>query len=184
MEVTFDLTIDDHWHYRKHRMRHDLWYFPVRFFAIFMFGFFMGLFFNHDWALSTFMSCVVTPLYFTHAVLTTKTEVRKRLDRYPYLLKQQKVIVAVQGISWEGDFDRTQISWLHFVAIEDNGKYILLRFRGWYALIVPKRVFDNPSEAQAFFLAALSFWQSAKTGEEELGSLGDNVWPPPPQIGV
>ncbi len=179
MEVQYTLTQEDFWSYRKYRMAHDYFYFPTRFLCFYLLAFALGYVFHHDLALMAAASFIVAFFWFIQDILTTKSQIRKLIARYPYWVMPQGVTLEAQGIDWSTDAGNAKIPWHQFKAIEDNGVYLLFRMRRWRAIIVPKSAFRNSREAQAFWEIAHSYRQNAGSGSDTLPK--EETWPPPPR---
>lgn len=78
---------------------------------------------------------------------------------------------------------RYTFSWKKVISVRQTMDYLLFFSLG-SCFAIPKRAFEEPDEAQAYFETARYYKQMAKHGQPPAESKEDEVWPPPPRIGA
>ena len=197
MEVTYELTPDDLWHYNQYYLRHKapfqslLLTSPVTkigfaFLSLIMLadtGIFIGSLFQHhriDWGM--LFGPVALAFVIPRLLPPTKKRLTKITSQRPGFFCEHIVSISPEWLSERTTVNDTKMAWTTIQSIEEDENYFYLFTSKSVAHIVPKRAFSSPHEAQAFLSDARRYWGTAKT---RTPVTADNpaVWPPAPRPG-
>lgn len=195
MEVTYDLTAEDVWHYVLYHRRHKSGLRPAfkNAFRGVMVLVFIGYLVmcvdslvRHQSVNWNMLIGLAAALWLASRFLgPSKAKVMKGVALTPGLICRHTFTIEPEWLSDKTEVNESKTRWDIIYQIDEDAQYVYVFPSKMNAHIIPKRAFRHPAEAQAFVDAAKDFWMSAKTGieatpqEEQPG-----VWPPPPRRSV
>lgn len=193
MQVTFELTPDDFWHFNLYYRRHKH---PIRPFFIYSLAAMMSIvFLGGIWVVADFWlrrhQLQWTMLFYLAAMAffiprflpRSKAHMIRLASRRPGLLCGHTVSISPEWLAEKTEVNDTKVSWSTLNAIEEDGDYLYLFVTKAVAHTIPKRAFTSLAEAQTFMDRSRRYWQAAKTGQPVPADDCD-IWPPPPRIGA
>ncbi len=198
MQVTFDLTPDDFWHFSIYYRHHKYPIRPLLMYALF--AMISLVFLAGSWVAVevwltrgllqwTLLVCLPILLFFIVRFLPpTKGRVVKKVRRFanqkPGLLCEHTIDISPEWLSEKTSVNETKVAWTTLKSIEEDSAYLFLFVDKLVAHIIPKRAFSSPHEADMFLNTARRFWEAAKSGSPLPVPQDGEVWPPPPRIGA
>ena len=198
MEVTYELTPDDLWHYNLYYLRHkDPLQSLLRTSPITKFGyallclimladtiiFVISLFGHHnvDWGMLFGPAALIFVL--PRLLQPTKKRLAKNASQQRGFLCEHIVSISPEWLAERTSVNDSKMAWMTIQTIEEDPAYFFLFLSKRVAFIIPKRAFSSLAEADSFLNNARRYWEAAKNGVstpvEEV-----EVWPPPPRIGA
>lgn len=200
MEVTYELTLEDVWHYNRYYLQNKA---PLRSLLIsdpsiitkLGFGFLclvllmsfglavVSLFQHHspDWTM--LLTPIVALLAISRLLPPSKKRLAKIATQRPGLLCEHIVSISPEWLAERTFVNDTKVAWSTLHTIEEDHNYLFLFLSKNAAYIVPKRAFTGPNEAQAFLDAARRYLDAAKT-RTPVTAEDASVWPPAPRPGA
>lgn len=95
------------------------------------------------------------------------------------------VMTSPDGIRYRDGLFKWQLSWRVVGRIDEDDQYIYLGgnpsfYRSASFVMIPKRTFASPADAEAFFQQAVTYWSPLVRVDTPAIS---NTWPPAPRVG-
>lgn len=190
MNVIFELTHDDLWHFSLYYLRHKHF---IRLPLMYIWSGFMGLVFlggawvavdlwltlgRTSWIM--LLGLLVLPFFAFRMFPPTKSRVIKIARQRSGLLCEHTIAISPQWFSEKTAVNETKVAWKTLHSIEEDAEYQFFFIAKANAYIVPKRAFSSLAEAQAFLDTSRKYWEAAKAGQTA-SSDDTGTWPPPPQ---
>jgi len=185
LEITYTITPDDLWRYNKLVVdRVPAWrlqgLFRYAFVPVCVFVFYSVL--NMTIELRLLATLVALIVWIPFCLWSAKRQNRLVINNRPGVIGLHTLSIKPEGIHQKTSLAEAMIQWSAICDIDQNKDVIGLFMDKRYALVVPKRTFATPAEAERFFATSHAYWRSAKDGTP-LPEL-DNpaaAWPPAPR---
>ena len=190
MEVTYELTPDDLWSFQVYYRRHKA---SIRLSLLYTFAGVLGIVFiggllaiveswlkTHqiDWAM---LFLLAGATYFTRRFLPpTKARAIKLASQKPGFFCEHIVSVSPEWLAEKTSVHDAKVAWTTLHSLEEDQSHFYFFTSKISALIIPKRAFSGPHEAEAFLNTARLYWNAAKNGTP-LAAEDTAVWPPAPR---
>ena len=122
-------------------------------------------------------------LYLSYSGIIRPQIVERQAQRNPQVVSRKTMRVSPTGVFVRHPLGEVTLHWPLIVdTVDDRDCYYFFLGRA-NALAVPKRAFNSPDAALAFYNTARQFWQSGKTLATPNQSDVPDVWPPAPRAG-
>ena len=193
MEITYELTPEDFWHfnvyYRRHKSVLRPW-FRNPFLGVFVIIFLSGLWMIWDswvrygqiqWIFVTLLPAFAFYAYRLYP--PTKKRVLKVAAQQPGLLCEHTIAISPKWLLERTAVNESKTAWGTVDSIEEDREYMYFFLTKANAYTVPKGAFSSLAAAQDFYVFAQHCWAAAKIGSEYTPDVNRD-WPPAPQTGV
>lgn len=198
LEVTYELTTDDLWHYNQYYLRHKsslqslivtslITRIGLAFLCLILLAdtgiFIASIFQNHniEWGMLFGPAALV---FITLRLLPpSRKRIAKAASQRPGFLCEHIVNISPEWLAEKTHVNDTKVAWITLHSLEEDKSHFFFFLSKTVAFIVPKRAFSSPLEAQAFLDRSQRYWHAAKNGT--LITAEDTaIWPPAPRPGA
>lgn len=93
--------------------------------------------------------------------VTLKGSGRRRFATDGLRMRERNVSIGEQGVHDATEISDEFFAWKAFLEITQSRNQFYLFIDRYEAVVVPKRAFPSPEQAQQFFETAMSFWKAA-----------------------
>ena len=193
MEVTYELTPEDVWHYQRYYRRHKAGLRPVFVYLLFGLAGFVcvsGSFVAWEaWSRYGRVEWnILLPLligvYIAARLLPpSKARMIKMHRQRPGVFSQHTYQISPEWFFQKTPVSESKDAWAILMSLEEDGDYLYYFRTKANAYIIPKRAFTSYSEAQVFLDTSRRYWEAAKAGTSAT-SEDAAVWPPAPRPGA
>ena len=110
-----------------------------------------------------------------------KRQAIKRAEMTPNALSQQILTINSNELRLRNSMSEATTIWNNFTELVEDNQHFFFFISERFALVVPKRAFSAPEQAQAFLETARAYHRSALEGAVPILPAMDQIWPPAPQ---
>ncbi len=184
MEVTYQLEREDYWQFNKFVINRVPALKRQVIFNLLLPGvIWLGAFWVLHFPLAVYIFLnlvlwVCWPLYYFPEM---KRATIKRAEMVPGALGQHTLTICPERLRQKSLVSESAVGWQSFTELTEDSRYLFFFMSQRFGLIVPKRVFPTPEQAQAFLETAQAYRKSALDGTLPLLPSIPETWPPAPQ---
>jgi hypothetical protein len=117
------------------------------------------LYWNSDfyWVVFGFTTVPIIILGTAYILWDELHVIRTQAKQNPWLLEQQSARIQESGLHVETTLASAEYKWPKITRIVDTGTLLLFFLTDRMAYSIPKRAFDSPTQAQAFYEKAIDY---------------------------
>ncbi len=193
MEVKYELTPEDVWHYQGYYRRRKVGLRSI--FVYLLFGLAgivcVGSSFvvwetwsrsgKVEWnTLLPLLAGIFVALCF---LPPSKARMTKTYRQRPGVFARHTYQISPEWLSQLTPVSESKNAWASLFSLEEDESYLYYFLTKSTAYIIPKRAFTSYGEAQAFLNMSRHYWEAAKTGTLSAAE-PEGIWPPAPRPGA
>ncbi len=192
MEVTYEMTPEDVWHYQEYYRRHKAGLRPILVYLLFGFagivcvgGSFVAWkawsrYGKAEW--NIILPLLAEVFIILRLLPQTKARLTKKYRQKPGIFSRHTYQISPEWLVQKTSVRESKNAWAPLFSLEEDEKYLYYFLTKTTAYIIPKRAFTSYGEAQAFSEMSRRYWQAAKNGASLAEPEG--IWPPAPRPGA
>ena len=119
-------------------------------------------------------------LYLLYVGIIRPRRVERQAQRDPQVISRKTMRISPTGVFVRHPFGEVTMHWPLIKDVVDNQGCIYFFLGKSNAIAVPKKAFDSPEAAQAFYDTAKQSWQGGKALATPNQEADPDIWPPAP----